>query len=225
MGCCVCCFGSCQPKSCAISFGFLIWGIADMAWPYKSGARPIYIIGFIAVLLILLGFIGILIILFVRDPPEHKALNLTGKIIAIIILVLGGIALICLIIAEIILIAKYADIENVFNEYNVDAHIPGRYWACALVPGIMSIILVPIALKAANALLQIFSKGIDCPLNDYVGSPTNPTNNPTININATTVTIGQNQTPNIGLNPNNGIIPSDLKNFQLKNNQPNIGQI
>ena len=78
MGCCVCCFGSCQPISCAISgliitaisFGFLIWGIADMFWPYNTGAKPIYIIGFVAVLLILLGFIGILIIFLLEI--KHK---------------------------------------------------------------------------------------------------------------------------------------------------------
>ena len=119
MGCCVCCFGSCQPKSCAISglilsaisFGFLIWGIADMVWPLNSGTKPTYIIGFVAVILIVLGFIGILIILFARNPTDNKALNLGGKIIAIIILVLGGIALICLIIEEIILKIKFTKIQ------------------------------------------------------------------------------------------------------------------
>lgn len=230
MGCCVCCFGSCQPISCAISgliitaisFGFLIWGVADMVWP-NSGARATYIIGFVALILILVGFIGMLIILFVRNSTGNKDLNLVGKVIAIIVLVLGGIALVCLIIAEIILIAKYADAESVLNDY--DAHIPGRWWACALVPGIMSIILIPIALKAANALLQIFSKGINCPLNEYVPPPITPAGPGGITINATNVTIGQDKAASLGLNPNNPIISLDTNNIQVKNNQLNNGQI
>ena len=230
MGCCVCCFGSCQPISCAISgliitaisFGFLIWGVADMVWP-NSGARATYIIGFVALILILVGFIGMLIILFVRNSTGNKDLNLVGKVIAIIVLVLGGIALVCLIIAEIILIAKYADAESVLNDY--DAHIPGRWWACALVPGIMSIILIPIALKAANALLQIFSKGINCPLNEIPQTPIGPGGTGGITINATNVKIGQDNTTDQGLIPNNIIIPSDPKSIQLRYNQPNNGQI
>ena len=229
MGCCVCCFGSCQPISCAISgliitaisFGFLIWGVADMVW-LNQGARATYIIGFVALILILVGLIGMLIILFVRNSTGNKDLNLIGKVIAIIVLVLGGIALVCLIIAEIILIAKYAELEDDLSDYN--AHIPGRWWACALVPGIMSIILIPIALKAANALLQIFSKGINCPLNEFVAPNTN-TSNQAININATNVTITQDKAAGLGLIPNNVIISTEPNNIQLKNNQPNNGQI
>lgn len=243
MGCCVCCFGSCSPKSCAISgiiitaitFGFLIWGVADMVWPYNSGAKPTYIIAFVAVILILLGFIGLLIILFARNPTNAQTLNKTGKIISIIILVLGGIAIICLIIAEIILIVKYADAENILDDieddYNIDVDIPGRWWACATVPGIMSIILIPIALKAANALVQIFSKGIDTALNDWKEPP--PIGQGQIVINTQNVSISQDPTKlnmdinqkNLGLNPNNLVIPGNPQNIKFGNIQPNNGQI
>jgi hypothetical protein len=243
MGCCVCCFGSCLPKSCAISgiiitaiaFGFLIWGVADMVWPYNSGAKPTYIIAFVAVILILLGFIGLLIILFARNPTDAQTLNKTGKIISIVILVLGGIAIICLIIAEIILIVKYADAENILDEYSylIDVDLPGRWWACATVPGIMSIILIPIALKAANALVQIFSKGIDIPLNDLKESPPIGPGQGQIVINTTNVSITQDQTKmnlgmnqkNLGLDPNNIVIPGNPQNIKFGNIQPNNGQI
>jgi hypothetical protein len=241
MGCCVCCFGSCFPKSCAISgiiitaiaFGFLIWGVADMVWPYNSGARPTYIIAFVAVILILLGFIGLLIILFARNPANAQTLNKTGKIISIVILVLGGIAIICLIIAEIILIVKYADAENILDEYSylIDVDLPGRWWVCATVPGIMSIILIPIALKAANALVQIFSKGIDTALSDY--TPGNGPGQGQIVINTQNVSITQDPTKmnldmnqnNLELNPNNLVISGNPQNIKFGNIQPNNGQI
>ena len=171
MGCCICCFSSCHPKSCAITgivlsaitFVFLIWGVADMVWPNKAAKAP-YIIGFVSILLVLLGFIGILIIRIVRNEQNKQSLDKIGKIISILILVLCGIAIVCYIIAEIILIIKYADYEDSFNY--IGESLPARWWITALFPGIMSIILIPNILKSANALLRIFSKNIDCPLDE-----------------------------------------------------------
>ena len=215
--CCVCCFRSLVLS--AITFAFSIWGIADMVW-ISTGPKPTYIIAFICLLLILLGFIGLVIILFLKNDQNKETLFKVGKIISIVLLVLCGIALICFILSEIILIIKYADAESVIS-------LPTRWWLTALFPGIMSIILIPIILKGANALYQICDKKIDCSLAQYKDTPKNPgylSNIPggDITITAPNVTITGQPVPimnnqyKLGLNSNN---PQNFVNNQLNSGQ------
>ena len=225
--CCICCFRACSPKSVAItgiilsaiSFGFLIWGVADMVWPVSSGAKPTYIIGFVAMLLLLLGFIGILIIILVKNPQNRESLNCVGKIITIVLQVLCYISMITLIIAEIILIAKYADSENFLGG---NFNLPTRWWITALVPGIISILLNTVLLKCTCALYTIFNKGIETSIEE--GQNSQHTNKINTNGQGITLTIPDNTNITINQIPNtNQNIPYNLNQKQNQtesNNNP-----
>ena len=91
--CCCCCFQS--EKQVAISgvvlnalaVIFLIWGVADMVWS-RSGARALYIVAFVFLILTLLGLIAILILIIVRKEDNPKIFNQISYALSITIIVL-----------------------------------------------------------------------------------------------------------------------------------------
>ena len=186
--CCDCCCCCCEREKeitisgvviNAIAVIFLIWGVADMAWT-KNGAKALYIIGFVFLILTLLGFIGILVLILFRKPDNERQLNQIAKYISITILVLVTISLVFIIIGEFILLIDYGRLESDLNDYG--ANLPSRWWVTAIVPGFIAIILTSVLICCASRLCKIFydlTKGDQTSTNQNINKPTNnlPLNN------------------------------------------------
>ena len=230
--CCCCCLKN--EKEVAISgivlnalaVIFLIWGVADMFWS-KNGARALYIVAFVFLILTLLGFIAILILIIVRKEENQKIFNQISKYINIAILVLLILSLLFLIISELIIIIDYAKAENTLNNYYYGANLPTRWWITATIPGLISIILISVLLCAASKLGKIFydiTKN-DNPVPNNVANIDSKVNfninNPPNQMNTQQNPLNQINQMNNQINPiNNQINPM---NNHVVNNQMNLG--
>lgn len=157
--CCCCCLGKERDISIAgivlntLAIAFLIWGLAELVWS-KNGARALYIIAFVLLILTLFGFITILILTLVRKDDNALQLNNISKYISITIIALLAVSLVFFIIAEIVTLVDYIDAEDWLNE--IDAHLPTGWWLALIIPGIVDIILISVLLCTASRLSKIF---------------------------------------------------------------------
>ena len=159
-----CCFRNLSPKisaitgvgASALSFAFLIWGLADIYFE-KKGVQAIYIISFVLVILSMIGFILLLIFLIIKGT---RAINNLGRIICLIILFMCVIAFIFILISWIILIVDYADLNSELKNYYPPSKIPSSEWAAIFVPSLITLIALPVMALAANVLYKEFANRI-----------------------------------------------------------------
>lgn len=208
--CCLCCFRSISPLAIAITalvlkilgFVFVIWQAADFFW-IKQYIRALFWIGFVLALLGLLGVIALLILVLVRNNTNSAGINSIGKIICIVLFIMLPIAVVLILISSICAIVEYAKDELDDDDYEYHYHIPGRYWASAIVPPIMYLIFISVLTKCLRALYIIFNEDIydsiqDKRIRDNIGK----FQNQTIQANA----IINNQTvPGMPLNTTNSL--------------------
>lgn len=161
--CCCCCFDEEKPIAISgivinvIVIGFFIWGIAELVWGTK-GAKALYNVSFVFLILTLLGFIGVLILLLLRKDENSRLLNKILMYISIAIIVLLGLGLVFLIIPEIITLKDYIKAEDALDDLGSDAHLPTDWWLALLIPGIINIILISTLLCVSSRLTNIFSE-------------------------------------------------------------------
>ena len=159
-----CCFRNLSSKitaitgigASALSFAFLIWGLADIYFE-KKGVHAIYIISFVLVILSMIGFILLLIFLIIKGT---RAINNLGRIICLIILFMCVIAFIFILISWIILIVDYADLNSELKNYYPPSEIPSSEWAAIFVPSLITLIALPVMALAANVLYKEFANRI-----------------------------------------------------------------
>ena len=159
-----CCFRNLSSKitaitgigASALSFAFLIWGLADIYFE-KKGVHAIYIISFVLVILSMIGFILLLIFLIIKGT---RAINNLGRIICLIILFMCVIAFIFILISWIILIVDYADLNSELKNYYPPSKIPSSEWAAIFVPSLITLIALPVMALAANVLYKEFANRI-----------------------------------------------------------------
>ena len=159
-----CCFRNLSSKitaitgvgASALSFAFLIWGLADIYFE-KKGVHAIYIISFVLVILSMIGFILLLIFLIIKGT---RAINNLGRIICLIILFMCVIAFIFILISWIILIVDYADLNSELKSYEPPSKIPSSEWAAIFVPSLITLIALPVMALAANVLYKEFANRI-----------------------------------------------------------------
>lgn len=189
---CLCCFEDMSPQCIAITsiilnvvaYALTIWGVAEIVWARKI-ARGLYWIGFVLALLTLIGTIAIVILIFVRNNTNEASIGGIGKIICIVVRVCVGLAALLYFISTIITIVDYARLEDAIGGYLV---IPGKWWAAAIVPTIMYIILMSIIDICTKALYVIFDENIYTTIKEQ--EIKNAANLPT---NISTSPINQNQ--------------------------------
>lgn len=210
-----CCFQNQQPNCMAftglgasiISFAFLIWGLADLAFKRK-GVEAIYIIAFILVILCMLGFIALLIFLNLRKTQAYRTIMNLGRIICLVIICMCGVAFIFMLVSFIILIVDYARYRSFLKgnredetilDYDwverISLHeddegfpvINSHEWAAIFVPSLITLICLVIMALVANILYKVFYENM----------------NPTV-VNVTDATIPT--VPNV---PQPGVFPNN----------------
>ena len=160
-----CCFRNIAPKitaitgvgASALSFAFLIWGLADIYFE-KKGVEAIYIISFILVILSMIGFIFLLIFLIIKGT---RTINNLGRIICLVILFMCVVAFIFMLISWIILIVDYADLNKELKNFDPPEKIPASEWAAIFVPSLITLISLPVMALAANFLYKEFTNRIN----------------------------------------------------------------
>ena len=177
----------------ALSFIFMIWGLADL-WFNRKGVQAIYIITFVLICLCLLGFIGLLIFLYIAS--NNRAINNLARIFCLVIIIMCGLAFIFILISFIILIVDYVDLEK---DYGPGQQISSHDWAAVFVPSIITLVALPIMALVANYLYKVFT--------DKLNTGPYP-----VNVTSTTVPTIPNLTqPGIFPN-NNGPVPPMVNN-------------
>lgn len=210
MGCLplFCCFKNMRPNTIAligiisnlIAVIFLIWGLADLDWPYfRKGRKALYIISFVFLCLTLALLIVVIIFANLRNGPNFMTFNNIGKILCLIIIGLSILAFIFLLIAEILILVDYSDIEKAWP---IGRFFPSHDWAAAILPGILGLIASIIVPLCANVLYKMFNDNILTSFDVYQN------NNP-MNINQNSMaTIPNVQNPVVVVSGNNsGMIP------------------
>ena len=225
--CCDCCCCCCEREKeitisgvviNAIALIFLIWGVADMVWT-KKGAKALYIIGFVFLILTLLGFIGILVLILVRKEDNELQLNQIAKYISITIIVLVTISLVFIIIGEFILLIDYGRLESDLDDYGSD--LPSRWWVTAIVPGFIAIILTSVLICCASRLCKKFYDITKVGPTSEMKAPNNVTSLGNAQVEISQINQTNNQFPVtnqinpvgppnmvITTNPSNGIYPA-----------------
>ena len=232
---CLCCFKNLKPiylsiillVANAIVVVFLIWGVADMVWTKKS-ARALYWVGFIILIITLILAIIILIFIIQRNQQNQESIRNIGKIMCIVIMSLVVIALILTLIGTILTIVDYGRFTDKINSYNsifddldidykIHIHVPGKWWATAIVPEVITLIASVTIFLCARALYIVFNKNI---LTSISEGQTDTVKN----IQENSITINQNQNPNDSSNkfnlPTNNI---NLTNNNVPSNNANKG--
>lgn len=162
MGALGCCFNYCPPTAVAAigmvlsaaAFGLLTWGVAGMEW-LNDGAKALYIISYILVILIFIGFIALLILCIVEKTPTICTL---GKYLTIMLMIFIVISFILLFVAEIILMVKYNDWDDELERVGSD--LPTEDWMTAAFPGWVSLIFLAILFFIAASLYNYFNVGV-----------------------------------------------------------------
>ncbi len=204
-----CCFKDCKSISIAITalisniiaVAILIWGICEVV--FRKGIKPVYIIGFILLIISLLAVIGAFILLMVKGSSNFMRI---GKILCLIIIVCSILAFILLLIAEIIVIKDYADIEKKLDD---NVHIPTKDWCAATIPGILALIASLIIALCANFLYKIFNDD-------------NATQSSRINANQNTTTNINSQIPVPISETNAGLSPLGINAPPIYQNGPDV---
>ena len=167
MGCLslFCCFKNMSPNkivftaiiSNLIAVVFLIWGITDLFW-YRKARKPLYIISLIFFFLSLIGLIFVIVLLNVRTDQNYIiTINIIGKIICGIIITLCILSFIFLLIAEILILKDYNDIEDILGP---GRDIPILDWLRVILPGILGLITLVITTLCVNVLYKKFNDNI-----------------------------------------------------------------
>ena len=157
MGCSplFCCFKDKSPLcvsitgliSTIIPFAFLIWGLADIIF-FKDSGKAFYILTFILICVCLVLFIIFIVINFLKGITCSKI----GRVLCVVLLILIFIALVFMIIAFIITLKDYVDLEK-----DVDGKFWGnKDWCVVIFPIIITIICLIIMAKCANYLYKCF---------------------------------------------------------------------
>ena len=200
--CCFCCFRNCNPYfvissalvAALFSFGFLIWGLADL-WFKKRVPEGFYITGFVITCVIILLLNIILILLCCRIPNRYTCVNTMGKIFCLIVMLLAFLAFAFLLVANICLLVYYGKGRG--------PHGQAHDWFAIFIPFVIMIFANLYIIFCMNYLCFIFSNNAQ----DVGYSGGNIGNTPIPN-NSFVVT-GNNDIPPIG---------------QPVNVIPNIGQ-
>ena len=208
-----CCFKNMRPNTITftaiianlVAVVFLIWGATDLYWKRKSN-KALYLISFVFLCLILIAMIFILVLLNLSIDEHFTTINKIGKILCLIIIGLCILAFISLLIAEILILIDYNDIEKLYG--------PGRNisipdWLAAILPGIIGLIASIIVILCVNVLYKIFNDNI---LNKKQNENTLNQNSITVNPNVQNKSViisGNNSQPynqpSPVLNSENGI--------------------
>ena len=183
-----------------ISLGLLIWGLIDIEFAIKKGSKALYIISFVLICILLLLNLIVFILLNIRSPQSQRTIGNIGKMICLVIIALCVLALIFHIIAFILILVKYVDVEK---DWPVKFW-PTSDWFAIFVPTVLTIIALIIIAKAANYLYKKFIDKINF------------------------ANIGQNSmttSPNVvqpGLFPNNNIAPNPSYEVTVQQSGVNI---
>jgi hypothetical protein len=209
-----CCFRNCRPNCIVltafifnlITFALLIWGLCDIS--FRKGEKVLYIIGFILMTISLISVIGAFILLNLRNASNYITFNNIGKILCLVIIVCCLLAFIIFLIAEILIIKNYADIEDNLEKYlGFDYDIPKHDWCAAIIPGILALISSIIIVLCANILYKIFNDNI---VTSVTGAEPNPV---ILNQNSmSTIPNAYNQNPIVISGNNAGILPPNGTN-------------
>ena len=236
MGCTplFCCFRSCRPNCIAftalvaniIAVAFMIWALVDLAWMRKA-RKPLYIIAFVILCVTLVLLIVVLILLNLRVGNNYVTYNNIGRIFSLIIIILAILAFIFLLVAEILLLYDYVDLEKALGK---GRQIPSHDWAACILPGILGLIASIIIALCANVLYRIFYDNILGSYLDYQNnSPVHINNNsmstlPNVSQNPVAVTINNPQivTPPIipNVQPVQPAIPAVVPNIKAPFQEP-----
>ena len=137
---------------------FLIWGLADLEWSvFRKARKALYIISFVIFCLTLILMILIIVFANLRSVPNFITFNNIGKILCLITIWLCALAFIFLLIAEILILVDYSDIEEAFGP---GRNIPSHDRAAAILPGILGLISSVIVSLCANILYKMFNDNI-----------------------------------------------------------------
>ena len=213
MGCefLFCCFKNMFPNTIAfisiicniIALVFLIWGATDLFW-YKKARKALYLISFTLFCLTLIAMIFIIVFLNIWPGKNFKIIVRIGQSLCYIIIGLCILAFIILLIAEILIIKDYNDIQDELIEPG--SEISSLRWIAAIVPGILGLITTIIISLCTNILYN------------KIDNNTNQNENENQHINPnSTISIANGKNPVVDISGNNsGIIPS-----KTPYNQPN----
>ena len=204
-----CCFKNMKPSHVAITglvssligVAFLIWGVVDCKWynllfhSYIKAMKVLYIIGFVALILVFGLFIGILV-----STCGDNRLNKVGRILCIAVLILCAIHFLFILISQSVNLSEYKKLEKAIK--GLSLKIPTHDWVSASVPGFVSILFGVVAALCANYLYKVFNEG-----DIYEVNQESNINNPQIVPNI----FNQNQIPN---NNNVPIVTSSAINKQ-----------
>ena len=157
MGCSplFCCFKDKSPLcvsitgliSTIIPFAFLIWGLADIIF-FKDSGKAFYILTFILICVCLVLFIIFIVISFLKGITCGKI----GRVLCVVLLILIFIAFVFMIIAFIITLKDYVDLEK-----DVDEKFWGnKDWCAVIFPVIITIICLIIMAICTNYLYKCF---------------------------------------------------------------------
>ena len=162
-----CCFKSILPNplgftaitSNIVGIIFLVWGATELKWYWFRKARKLlYIISFVFFFLTLIGLIFVILLLNIRTGQNYFInTNIIGKILCGIIIVLCILAFIFLLIAEILILKDYNDIEDILGP---GRDIPILDWLRAILPGILGLITLVITTLCVNVLYKKFNDNI-----------------------------------------------------------------
>ena len=160
----VLCFKDAQPRiisiinlgSNLVEFIFLLWGVGGNSYGLEYSALALYIIGMIFKILSYSIFIAIHLIILNKDQSNYLILNKVGKILCSIALLPNTLGFLFIFIASIILMAYYNSPDALSLTEN--GTIPSKFWAAAIIPFILNILITFFTVFCLNALYYVFDK-------------------------------------------------------------------